>query len=793
MNTPLPRRLEEWINKRFPAKAIMDWCLNEEIPGGASFFYTLGSLTLFLFMIQVLTGVWQMLYYTPTVDHAYESVNYLRSEIPFGWLIHGLHYWGANAFSVVIVLHVFRVFIWGAYKRPREMVWLSGVFLLLMAGGFMFTGPVLPWDKVGYWAGEVGLSMAANVPVLGTLMQYLLQGSGKFGQLALTRLYTLHIIVLPALAFLFIGIHLVAFRQFGSVGPWNEDGRKEQGAFWPDQIYKDIVVVSLMLFLLVGLTAFVPAPFNGAADPLDSSIVPKPEWNFLFLYEILKYFKGSLEPIGIVGVPMVIILLFTSLPFMDRSEERDPLKRPFVMVAGILFTILILVFTLKGCYSNPAEAQDVQTEAQKDPADPPAPKLEAGPGDGAGLKKENISKGRDVFEAEGCMGCHTVDGRPSNKVGPDLLLSLTPAQSRDWLHVQVVDPKAHNPYTIMPAYDYLIKEKVDVLLDFLQYVSRMRPNVETPWTAPQAGRLVPAGKKPGTAAPEEPRQNAKEDTAALSAAAEHGRQLFETVGCTVCHTATGQAQTKSGPDIVSALRGQDKSKDWLDTQLIFPEKHVPDTIMPSYKYLGEANLAALVEFLYELQKEKPASQVNAGAVVRSAPGPAKAPTGAPEAPRPAAEEAKKGFGRAVTIVGDRQHGERLYKDFCYQCHGPEGRANAQGFNGFRGVPPLNPIAEDVFDPDPAAFVKKIDPVIQHGRPNPGNGPEMPAFGDENSLTQPQIADIEAYVLKINNVDRGHIDNPGIPPKDFFYILLEIFIVLVVLLAIYWWIKKILDQ
>ena len=249
MDSPVKRkhRLREWVEKRWPLSAVVRWGSVEEIPGGAKFAYVLGSATLVLFAVLVITGVWQLLYYVPTVDHAYDSVMYLRLQVPFGWLVHGLHYWAAQAFIVVMGLHMARVFIWAAYKKPRELTWLLGVVLLLLGAAFIFTGAILPWDAMGYWAGEVGTSMGGTVPVIGTFLKLLMRGGDAMGQMTLSRAFVVHVAILPALTVFFIAAHLVAFRQFGSVGPWNPKKLEKTGRFWPDQTFKDLLVVALIL------------------------------------------------------------------------------------------------------------------------------------------------------------------------------------------------------------------------------------------------------------------------------------------------------------------------------------------------------------------------------------------------------------------------------------------------------------------------------------------------------------------------------------------------------------------
>ena len=185
-------RIWTWINDRIPVAKVLQIGLDEEIIGGSSFFYTLGSATLFVFTLQMVTGIWQLFYYVPTVDHAYDSLNFFRLFVPYGWLIHGLHYWGATAMVILVGLHILRVFIWGAYKQPRELTWTFGVILLLLTITMSFTGAALPWDERGYWATVVGTSIAGTTPVIGTGIKYLLIGGSKIGQLTLSRFFILH-------------------------------------------------------------------------------------------------------------------------------------------------------------------------------------------------------------------------------------------------------------------------------------------------------------------------------------------------------------------------------------------------------------------------------------------------------------------------------------------------------------------------------------------------------------------------------------------------------------------------
>jgi ubiquinol-cytochrome c reductase cytochrome b subunit len=444
------RGIWKWINDRIPVDKILQLGLDEEIPGGSSFFFTLGSATLFVFILQMVTGIWQLFYYVPTVDHAYDSLNYLRLFVPYGWLIHGLHYWGASAMVVLVGLHMLRVFIWGAYKKPRELTWVIGVVLLLLTIALSFTGAALPWDERGYWATEVGTSIAGTVPFIGNSIKYLLLGGDRIGQLTLSRFFILHTAIIPGIALLFIIVHLAAFRKFGSVGPWHEEKRKMKGSFWPDQVSKDMIVVAFIFLLLVTLSAFNQPPFTGPADPLDTTFNPKPEWNFLFLYQALKFFPGALEKIGTVGIPTLVILIFVFLPFFDRKSKRNPIKRPAMMAGGFIFLILLLTLTITGYNSSVSRTYQKPKLASKKP-------LKLSP---------SALKGKNIFNTYGCLSCHTMSGK-GGKVGPDLTNELQRGRTKQWIFDQLKNPRSHYPKSPMPPFVMFNSTQLNNLADYL--------------------------------------------------------------------------------------------------------------------------------------------------------------------------------------------------------------------------------------------------------------------------------------------------------------------------------------
>ena len=518
-------RMGSWINERWPLSRLIRLGLEEDIPGGSSYAYVFGSLLLFTFATQAATGIWQLFYYVPTVQHAYDSVSYLRTEIPFGWLIHGLHYWGANAMVILLLCHVIRVFIWGAYKRPRELTWVVGVGLFLVTLAMSFTGAPLPWDETGYWATEVGTSIAGTVPVIGNLTKQLMRGGESMGQLALSRMFILHVAIIPAGLLTLAGVHLVAFRQFGSVGPWGEAKRKRIGKFWPDQLFKDTLVCALLLMVLMALVVIVPPPFAGPADPLDTTFTPKPEWNFLFLYESLKFFPGKLEPVGTIGIPVLGIIVLMLLPFLDRKSERHPGRRWLALSLGALSVTGLVWLTLIGYYSKPGQERQV-TESSG--AAPTVPLGSAEPG-------------KALFLAQGCTGCHKVSGS-GGSVGPDLSAEGSKGRTRDWLRLQIRNPKAHNTSTVMPPFSTMTDQQLDRLVNYL--LSLTAGNT-------QAGRITTSGR------------TATAVTAAVAAAQVPGRAAF-TIGstkhgaalfqryCVACHGLQGIGQI-ANPGATSAM------------------------------------------------------------------------------------------------------------------------------------------------------------------------------------------------------------------------------------------------
>jgi ubiquinol-cytochrome c reductase cytochrome b subunit len=520
------QKIRRWINDRWPLRPVIRWSLEEEMAGGTSYAYIFGSSLFVVFLLQAITGIWQLFYFVPTVEQGYNSLCYLRIQVPFGWLIHGIHYWGASAMIVLIGLHMSRVYLWGAYKHPRQLTWLLGVGLLLFTLTLGFTGPVLPWDERGYWEAEVGTSMAGTVPYVGNLVRELLRGGADLGQLTLSRFFVLHVAILPAVVLLLIGLHLVAFRQFGISGPWDPIKQERTGSFWPDQIFKDSVIITSISVLLVGLSAYFPPPFSGAKDVMITSYVPKPEWYFLFLYQTLKAFHAKWEPLGTVGIPGLVVVLLLFLPFLDRSPERNPRRRPVAVVGYLLFISWVITLGIVGYYSNPAASTAGTSKSAAISVDPP------------GQMSTSATEGSQLFNSLGCLGCHRVNGQ-GGTIGPDLSSGILKGKSRQWLITQLQNPKAHFVNSIMPTFSSLKRDQLNALVDYLMTLTPggapappgavvSQPRVRTP------SQLPPKSKKAKVTGP----QGSPEQAAYIIGDMELGKSLFK-INCESCHGPEG--------------------------------------------------------------------------------------------------------------------------------------------------------------------------------------------------------------------------------------------------------------
>ena len=354
ISTPptVAEKVLDFIDERVGLKLLTAKMLNEAVPGGSRWAYVFGSILLFIFAMQAVTGVLLMFYYVPTADHAYASTQYILHDVDYGWFLLSYHFWGSSAMVVCVFAHMSQVFLWGAYKKPRELIWVVGLALFALVMGFGFTGYLLPWDQRAYWATTVGVEIIDKVPVLGDFLARFLKGGPTPGQMTLSRFFVIHVMVLPAALIALAGLHLFLFRCAGPAGPFRgtpTELKAKTDYFFPRQIWKDIVGMAVV-FACIGVLAFwEPVVLLDEATPDPGDYHPEPEWYFLFIFQHLRLrmFSGQIgQFFGSIGFPGALGVMLLLLPFFDRNPERNIFKRPLALIGWVVLTASILLFTV---------------------------------------------------------------------------------------------------------------------------------------------------------------------------------------------------------------------------------------------------------------------------------------------------------------------------------------------------------------------------------------------------------------------------------------------------------------
>ena len=340
-----------WITERASAPCCKH-LLDEPLPSGVGWWFVTGSIVLFLLTVQLLTGVLLAIFYSPSPDYAYDSVRFIMERVTFGRVLRGLHFFGASFIVIAAVVHMLRVVAFGSYKKPRELNWMVGVLLLLIILAFALTGYLLPWDQKAYWATTVTLNIARSVPLVGDFVSGLLKGGTDLGALTLMRWYAAHVFLLPACLIVFTVAHIYLMRRHGISGPVKAVPGPSR-PFYPYQATRDTIAIAVVFALLLTLAIAFNAPLDALADPTDATYVPRPEWYFMSLFELLKHFPGPLEPVATVVIPGLVITLLFLLPFLDRRADREPARRPLVISSFVFVFAGIAFLTVLGFRSTP--------------------------------------------------------------------------------------------------------------------------------------------------------------------------------------------------------------------------------------------------------------------------------------------------------------------------------------------------------------------------------------------------------------------------------------------------------
>ncbi len=443
------RKIGEWFDLRLQLGAPVRETLEHPVPREtASWFYVFGSAALTCFMLQIVTGILLALVYVPSAGEAWNSLQTLNHGIALGWFIRALHGWGSNFMVAIVLIHMVQVFLFGAYKFPRELTWIVGVLLLLVTLGMAFTGQIMRFDQDAYWGLGIGASIASRVPVIGPWAVNLMLGGPIIAGATLSRFFALHVFVIPGLLIAFVGLHLLMVLKLG-INEWPMPGRivrratymqeyhelthKEGIPFVPGAVWKDIVFSGFIL-LAIAACAIYFGPFgpSGQPDPTIIQTAPRPDFFFLWLYALLSFLPPSSETAILLIGPAIALIVLVALPFVAGEGEKSWRRRPIAVLTVLLLAVGLGTFTR---LAQRAPWSPVMDAWSSEPI--PAQYIHGR----TALQRE----GALVFQAKQCHNCHSLDEQ-GGKRGPaldDVALHLT----EDQLIRQVIQGGGN-----MPAY-----------------------------------------------------------------------------------------------------------------------------------------------------------------------------------------------------------------------------------------------------------------------------------------------------------------------------------------------------
>ncbi len=473
------KRIWLWFDDSTGLSAALGPVMSHPVPRArkTAWFYVLGSATLIAFLIQVATGIALASGYVPSSGQAYSSLVFI-SGAPIGRIIRGIHYFGANAMIILIGLHTIRVYLMASYKYPRQVNWLSGVFLLLLTLLMAFTGQLLRWDQTGYWSVLIAAQQSGRVPIIGNWVGHFILAGDSVGGATLGRFYAAHVFFFPGLIFLLVGFHLYLVVRNGiSEAPsidrpvepetyrtWYHALLAREGeAFWPYALWRDAVFGLLVILTVVGLAIAIGPP--GLGKPPDPTIVqatPRPEWYFLWYYAILSLIPKWSESLVMFWGPVIFGGALVLLPLVARKGQRSPWRRPWSIAIVAIVLFMIAYYGAVGKVAPWSPRMDA----------PPLPASVVGTTTGP------IAQGAKVFHDKGCEYCHLVSGYGGIR-GPDLTYAgdtMTPAE---------ITTRIYSGATNMPSYrGNMTPEELSSLLAFLE--SRHRQPIQPP--APAANQ-----------------------------------------------------------------------------------------------------------------------------------------------------------------------------------------------------------------------------------------------------------------------------------------------------------------
>jgi ubiquinol-cytochrome c reductase cytochrome b subunit len=488
----LIKTIGEWLDERLQVGAAIRETAEHPVPREtASWFYVFGSAAFVVFMLQIVTGIMLAFIYVPSAGEAWNSLQILNHQVALGWFIRGLHGWGSDFMVAIVLIHMVQVFLFGAYKYPRELTWVVGVFLLIVTLGMAFTGQVLRFDQDAYWGLGIGVSIVSRMPAIGPSLVNLMLGGPIIAGATLSRFFALHVFIIPGLLIAFVSVHLLMVVKLG-INEWPMPGRvvrkatyikdyheltKKDGIpFVPGAVWKDLFFGGFIL-LSVAACAIYFGPFgpSGPPDPTVIQTVPRPDFFFLWLYAVLSLLPPSMETPALLIGPVVVILALLLLPFVFGEGEKSWRRRPMAVITILLVAVAMGTFTRLAGNTPWSPVMDAWSGIPI-------------PSEFLHNRTALERQGALVFQVKQCHNCHSLDNQ-GGKRGPTLD-AVAVRLTHDQLIRQVIQGGGN-----MPAYGKnLTPAQTTVLVAFLE---TLHPAGQSP--ARDAARAIALGSD--TAAP----------------------------------------------------------------------------------------------------------------------------------------------------------------------------------------------------------------------------------------------------------------------------------------------------
>lgn len=437
-------RLSDWFDQQTGFRAAVRRVLDGQIPGGARWRYSLGVALLTSFLLQLVTGLLMVCTYVPSAENAWGSIYFMQKQMTLGWVVQGLHHFGAQSTVVLLGIHLVQVLVAGAYRAPREVNWWIGMILMGLVLGLAATGYQLPWDQKAYWSSKIAAGFSGGVPLIGPAIRNVAFGGAEFGNQTVTRFFAIHAALLPGLVVFFLVIHMILFHRNG-VTASRRALEQPSAPYWPEQAFRDSAAGFVVVAVLGGLVLYYHGgPLDAPADPSSADYPARPEWYFLWLYQMLKHFPGDKEYIGTLIIPASIMGVLCALPLLDRVLPRK-LAHGFacLFLLGLLGGAGYFTYEALDSDANNTLFQQARVRASEERVRAFQLAAQGIPPEGSSylLRRDPLYHGRAVL-AQKCLSCHAYDGKTEGEGTAQTASELKGFGAKEWLRGLLDNPKS---------------------------------------------------------------------------------------------------------------------------------------------------------------------------------------------------------------------------------------------------------------------------------------------------------------------------------------------------------------